>query len=107
MKSREKTRNKEQYQRLRALSCQRLWDEEVAQFNQASPRERADMVAVVRAVGVVFSASGSAEQKARARSWLGGLLSDPCEKIRRYAMAAIPKIGAGPVEETELLRLLR
>ena len=42
-----------------------------------------------------------------ARSWLARLLQDPSEKIRRYAMAAMPKIGAGRREESELLSLLK
>jgi 23S rRNA G2445 N2-methylase RlmL len=58
-------------------------------------------------VGVVFSESGSAAQKDAAREWLLGLLHDPAEKIRRYAVAALPKIGVGPREEAELLSLLR
>jgi 23S rRNA G2445 N2-methylase RlmL len=66
-----------------------------------------ERVAVIRAVGVVFSASGTAKQKAEARSWLVRLLQDPNEKIRRYAMTALPKIGAGAGEEGELLSLLR
>ncbi len=57
--------------------------------------------------GVVFSETGTDEQKAEARQWLLGLLQDPEEKIRRYAMAALPKIGAGPQEEAALLELLR
>ena len=41
------------------------------------------------------------------KGWLRGLLRDPEEKVRRYAMAALPKIGAGAGEEAELLALLR
>jgi predicted RNA methylase len=66
-----------------------------------------EMVGVIRAVGVVFSESGAAEQKEAVRRWLLGLLRDPVEKIRRYAMAALPKIGAGPEEEAALLAALR
>jgi hypothetical protein len=98
---------KELYSQLRALPWRELWSEEVAQFNEASPRERFDNVAVIRAVGVVFSESGPAEQRGEVRQWLRRLLKDPQEKIRRYAMAAMPKIGAGESEEAELLTLLK
>ncbi len=98
---------KELYKRLRELTCDQLWDEEVVRFDRALPRERTERVALVRAVGVVFSETGTEAHKEKARAWLRGLLSDPCEKIRRYAMAALPKIGAGPVEEAELLALMR
>jgi predicted RNA methylase len=64
-------------------------------------------VAVVRAVGVAFAESGTAEQKIAVRAWLTRLLQDPSEKIRRYAMAALPKIGAGASEEDKLLSLLK
>jgi predicted RNA methylase len=107
MKHPEKKAGKELYHQLRALSWEQLWDEEVSRFNQASPKERIERVAVVRAVGVVFSESGRAEQKEEVRLWLRGLLQDPGEKIRRYAMAALPKIGAGQKEESELLAMLQ
>ncbi len=100
-------RAKELYQRLRVLSCEELWTREVAEFDRASPRERLARVAVVRAVGVVFSEGGSDERKAAAREWLRGLLQDPEEKVRRYAMAALPKLGAAAPEEAELLELWR
>jgi 23S rRNA G2445 N2-methylase RlmL len=98
---------KEHYQRLRVLSCERLWDEEVPAFDRADARERLETVAVVRAVGVVFSESGTPEQKAAAREWLLRLLDDPEEKIRRYAMNALPKIGADAREEEALHSVLR
>jgi predicted RNA methylase len=107
MKSGEKNAGKELYHQLRALSWERLWTDEVPRFDKASPKERSERVAVVRAVGAVFSESGDPERKEEVRLWLLGLLHDPCEKIRRYAMAALPKIGAGPDEEVELLSLLR
>src|SRR5271154_4824784 len=107
MKSGEKNAGKELYQQLRALSWEQLWSDEAPRFNKASPKERSERVAVVRAVGVVFSESGDPAHKEEVRLWLLGLLHDPCEKIRRYAMAALPKIGAGPGEEAELLALLR
>jgi SAM-dependent methyltransferase len=107
MKSREDNPDRELYRQLRGLSCKRLWEDEVPRFDRATPQERIERVAVIRAVGVVFSESGSTAQKDQARPWLRGLLHDPCEKIRRYAMAALPKIGSGASEERELLSLLR
>ena len=98
---------KELYRQLRVLPWERLWNEEAARFDRAAPRERIERAAVIRAVGVVFGEAGAAEQKEAVRRWLRGLLHDPGEKIRRYAMAALPKIGAGPEEEAELLALLR
>jgi len=97
---------KEHYQRLRLLSCEELWEEEVAEFDRAESRGRLDRVAVVRAVGVVFSESGTPEQQAQAMVWLRGLLNDPEEKVRRYAMTALPKLGGGVREEADLLNLL-
>ncbi len=98
---------KDLYKQLRALPWPELWAEHVPRFDRATPRERFDTVAVIRAVGVVFSESGPAEQKDDVKQWLVGLLHDPEEKIRRYAMAALPKIGVGPAEEAELLALLQ
>jgi len=51
--------------------------------------------------------SGSSGQGNEVRQWLRSLLGDPAEKIRRYAMNALPKAGAGREEETEMLALLR
>ncbi len=99
--------SKELYRQLRALPWHRLWAEEVARFDQAAARERFERVSVIRAVGVVFSESGPVAQKAEVQQWLRRLLQDPQEKVRRYAMAALPKIGAGASEEAELLALLR
>jgi predicted RNA methylase len=99
--------DKELYRQLRVLPCDQLWNEEVTRFNRASPKERVERVAVIRAVGVAFAGRGTKEQRAEVRAWLRGLLQDPAEKIRRYAMAALPKIGAGAGEERELLSLLQ
>ena len=107
MKREEKSRDKELYQQLRGLSCDQLWDVEVPRFNRASPEERLACVALVRAVGVVFSEQGTEAQKNTVRPWLHALLGDPAEKVRRYAMTALPKIGAGPKDEAELLSLLK
>lgn len=97
---------KEVYQRLRLLSCEELWTREVAAFDRADARERMDTVGVIRAVGVVFAESGSEDQRRQARAWLRQLLNDPQEKIRRYAMTALPKLGAEESEESALLDLL-
>ncbi len=105
MKSGGKNPAKELYQRLRTLPWEELWNNEVPRFDRATPRERFERVAVIRAVGVVFSESGPAGEKAKVVSWLRNLLRDPEEKIRRYAMAAIPKIGASADDEAELLSL--
>jgi SAM-dependent methyltransferase len=99
--------DKELYHELRALSCEKLWNEEVARFDRSTPEERIKRVAVIRAVGVVFSKSGTAKQRAGVKTWLVRLLQDPSEKVRRYAMTALPKLGAGPGEEEALLTLLR
>lgn len=91
---------------MRLLSCETLWEHEVPAFDRATGRDRLDRVAVIRAVGVVFSETGTPEQKEEARRWLRGLLRDPEEKVRRYAMAALPKIGATTSEEAEVLAIL-
>ena len=105
MKSGEKNPGKELYRQLRRMSCARLWEEEVPRFDAAAPQARLDRVALVRAVGVVFSESGGTEEKERARRWLLRLLEDPSEKIRRYAMTALPKLGADSDVEKALLSL--
>ena len=107
MKSGEKNPSKELYNQLRRLPWEQLWNDEVPRFNHASPQERTTRVAVVRAVGVVFSESGPEQQREAVKAWLLGLLQDPAEKIRRYAMTALPKIGAGSSAEGELLALLQ
>lgn len=102
-----KNPTKELYGQLRQLSCEQLWQEEVPRFDRASAEERMERVALVRAVGVVFSEAGTTAQKAEARKWLVGLLRDPAEKIRRYAMGALPKLGSGAQEEAALLELFK
>ena len=98
--------DKELYKRLRTLSAQALWDDEVPRFNQATPRERMANVALIRAIGVVFSATAPAKLREQAHAWLVGLLDDPSEKIRRYAMAALPKLGGAKGAENRILGLL-
>lgn len=89
------------------MSWEELWTGEVPRFNRASPVERLKRVALIRAVGVVFSESAPVDQGREVRAWLRSLLTDPAEKIRRYAMNALPKAGAGREEETGMLALLR
>ena len=107
MKSEKQNAGKELYRQLRGLSWEKLWAEEVPGFDAATPAERAERVAVVRAVGVVFSESGPGELANEVRVWLRNLLNDPSEKVRRYAMNALPKVGAGREEESDLLDLLK
>ena len=107
MKPERENAAKDRYRQLRQLPWSRLWEEEVPAFNLAEPTARLANVGLVRAVGVVFSESGKTSQKGAVAEWLRALLRDPQEKIRRYAMAALPKIGAGHDEEMEILHLLR
>jgi len=107
MKPEDRNRAKELYREFRKRSWQHLWRDEVPRFNAACPEERNKTVAVIRAVGVVFAESGPVEEKDKVREWLLQLLQDPSEKVRRYAMAAMPKIGAGAPEEQKLLATLR
>ncbi|MEY2906216.1 MAG: hypothetical protein RLZZ408_687 [Verrucomicrobiota bacterium] len=95
------------YKQLRDLPKARLWNEEVMRFDAASPRERMERVAVIRAVGMIFGRFGTEEEKRKVREWLITLLNDPQEKVRRYAAAALPKIGAGEEGEERMLALLR
>jgi len=97
---------KDEYRRLRQLSCGELWTREVPAFDLASERERMKGVAVIRAVGVVFAESGSDEEKQGARLWLRQLLKDPQEKVRRYALNALPKLDSDETEESALLELM-
>lgn len=101
-----KSPSKELYAQLRHLTCEQLWQDEVPRFNRSNTAERVERVSLVRAVGVVFSETGTETQKAEARDWLVSLLQDPAEKVRRYAMTALPKLGSGKEEEAALLNLL-
>ena len=107
MKNREPNADKELYRQLRLRSWEELWTSEVPRFNGASAVERLERVALIRAVGVVFSESGSIGQGHEVRMWLRSLLADPAEKIRRYATNALPKVGSGSEEEADMLVLLR
>ena len=97
---------KDLYRELRALPWLRLWQEEVPRFNLASPDEKLRTVALIRAIGAGFTEASQPSLKEHVRQWLLSLLADPAEKIRRYAMTALPKIGAGRTEERQLLSLL-
>jgi 23S rRNA G2445 N2-methylase RlmL len=100
-------RDKELYAQLRLLSPAQLWEEEVPHFDHASGEDRRQRVALIRAAGVVFSESGTATEKQRLKVWLHSLLRDPEEKIRRYAILALPKLGADADDENELLARFR
>jgi 23S rRNA G2445 N2-methylase RlmL len=97
---------KQHYKQLRKLSLSRLWEEEVPRFQAARGEQRADLVAIIRAVGAGFSEQGTTQQKAQARQWLRSLLEDKNEKVRRYAIQALPKLGGGTMDESDLLDLL-
>ncbi|HEX3717173.1 MAG TPA: methyltransferase [Verrucomicrobiae bacterium] len=107
MKAEDRNAAKELYKELRRRSWPELWNEEVPRFNAALPAERIKRAAVIRAVGVVFAESGPPDDTEKVRQWLRGLLEDPSEKVRRYAIAAMPKIGAGANEEQKLLSALQ
>ncbi|MEY3479490.1 MAG: hypothetical protein RIQ71_265 [Verrucomicrobiota bacterium] len=95
------------YKRLCDLPKGQLWKSEVPRFDAASLRERMQGVALIRALGTIFSRYGTEEEKSAVRAWLTALLKDPQEKIRRYAMAALPKIGADENAEAQMLSLLK
>ena len=97
--------DKELYRELRRRRPEELWAREVAAFNGAAAEERLRNVAVVRAVGVVFSEKGSEEEKERAREWLRGLLG---ERQERTVGSHISKLGGsrfidGDVRKAERL----
>jgi precorrin-6B methylase 2 len=93
----------ELYRRLRTKDCSLLWAEDVARLARLVEPERSRQAAVVRAVAVAFAERGTEEQKGEARAWIRGLLDDPSEKIRRYAAAALPKLGDDRLAEEGLL----
>jgi len=99
--------DKDLYRELRELPALELWQVHVPRFDQLSPKERGQQVALVRAVGVVFADSRNPEMKAAVKQWMKGLLQDSNEKIRRYAAAAIPKLGGDAEAEKQLLNLLK
>ena len=98
-------RDKELYRELRSLSWHDLWTNEVPRFNAADPKARFQCVAVIRAVAVVFAESGPSAELSTVKNWLRTLLNDPEEKIRRYAIAALPKLARDDDDEKQLLAL--
>jgi len=107
MKTVKENAAKDLYKRLRCLKWEQLWIEHVAAFNKEEPASKTRNAGLVRAVGVVFSESGPHSQRKEVAAWLRSLLKDPDEKIRRYAMAALPKIGADSADEEALIELLQ
>lgn len=97
---------KEVYKQLRAESWEELWRQQVPLFDSGAADYRLARVGLVRALGVVALEQGTQEQRELTRQWLTGLLCDPQEKIRRYAMAALSKIGGNLESEQALLALL-
>ncbi len=97
---------KEVYKELRTHSWESLWGHEVPSFDAGTPEYRRERVGLVRAMGVVALKKTTLEQKALTKQWLMGLLQDPEEKVRRYAMAALPKLGGNEESERALLSLL-
>ncbi len=94
------------YRTLRDKACAILWKEDVAAFDRSVEPERSRLVAVIRAVGVAFADRGTPAEKAQAVTWLNTLLKDPSEKVRRYAMSALPKLGDDTQAEAKLLDIL-
>ena len=107
MKTVKENAAKDLYKRLRCLKWEQLWMEHVTAFNKEEPASKTRNAGLVRAVGVVFSESGPHSQRKEVAAWLRLLLKDPDEKIRRYAMAALPKIGADSADEEALIELLQ
>lgn len=97
---------KEVYKELRTHSWESLWADEVPLFDAGTPEYRRGRVGLVRALGVVVLKKTTQEQKALTKQWLISLLQDPEEKVRRYAMAALPKLGGKDESERALLDLL-
>lgn len=94
------------YQQLRQQPWEQLWEQEVPQFDAASAPDRLARVGLVRAIGVVALEQATLEQRELTRRWLTGLLQDPQEKIRRYAINALPKLGGRAESEQAVLKLL-
>lgn len=97
----------ELYRRLRELSSDELWNVEVPKFNRASPLERSRQVALIRAIGVGFAHTQNEKLRSEVKTWVKSLLTDPSEKVRRYAMAAIPKLGGDVEAEKGILSIIK
>ncbi|NBR46061.1 MAG: hypothetical protein EBT68_02950, partial [Verrucomicrobia bacterium] len=98
---------KDLYRQLRSVPWLQLWEKEVPRFDQAAPQERVRQVALIRALGAGFAESAPPRLHEPVRAWLRSLLQDPEEKIRRYALTALPKTGASQTEEKQILSLLQ
>ncbi len=96
----------ELYRKLRGKSCAALWLEDVPRLLAAQEPERSRLAAVVRALASAAAERGSDEEKERTRIWLRKLLHDESAKIRRYAAAALPKLGDDTGAETAILSRL-
>lgn len=105
-KDKQKHQQKEQFQAYRRLPAQELWARAQTIYPGASDETRQQEVALIRAVGVVIGDGVDDALKADARSWLVGLLRDPLETVRRYAITALPRLNTGQAEEKALLSLL-
>ncbi|MDP4693333.1 MAG: methyltransferase [Opitutales bacterium] len=97
---------KEVYKQLRTQSWDELWHHEVPLFDAGTVEYRSARVGLVRAIGVVALEKATKEQRDQTSEWLIGLLQDPDEKVRRYAMAALPKVGGGEESEKAILEIL-
>lgn len=97
---------KEVYKRLRTEPWETLWQCEVPAFDVGSSEDRLARVGLVRAIAVVALERGTREQRRQTGEWLTGLLRDPEERIRRYAMNALAKLGSRAESEEAMLELL-
>ncbi|MEN8829010.1 MAG: hypothetical protein ABF322_01705, partial [Lentimonas sp.] len=97
---------KEVYKQLRNEPWDSLWEREVPLFDTGTPEVRLGRVGLIRAMGVVALEKATLEQRQLTRQWLTSLLQDPEEKIRRYAMNALPKLGGSEESEKAVLELL-
>jgi len=98
---------KDLYRHFRSVPWIQLWEKEVPRFDQADPRDRVRHVALIRALGAGFADSAPPALQESVRAWLRSLLQDPEEKVRRYALNALPKTGASQTEEKEILSMLQ
>lgn len=98
---------KDLYRHFRSVPWLQLWESEVPRFDQATPQARVRQVALIRALGAGFADSAPPALQEAVRAWLRGLLQDPEEKVRRYALNALPKTGASETEEKKILSLLQ
>jgi 23S rRNA G2445 N2-methylase RlmL len=97
---------KEVYKQLRTEPWATLWEREVPLFDGGTAKERLARAGLVRAMGVVALEKATQAQREQTREWLTTLLQDPEEKIRRYAMNALTKVGGSAKSERAVLELL-